>query len=754
VSETLLQTKLYIPTLRPNLVPRSRLVEQLNQGLQQARKLTLISAPAGFGKTTLVSEWVAGNELPAAWLSLDEGDNDPTRFLTYLVAALQTITANIGKGVLGVLQSPQPPPTEAVLTPLINEIATIPDRIILVLDDYHLIETQPIHAALIYLLDHLPPQLHLVIATRDDPQLPLARLRARGQLTELRAADLHFTSVEAAEFLNQVMGLDLSTEDIAALETRTEGWIAGLQLAAISMQGHKDTTSLIKSFTGSHRFVLDYLIEEVLEQQSENVQTFLLLTSILDRLTGSLCDALTGQQNGKATLEILERTNLFIIPLDEERRWYRYHHLFTDLLRQRLRQTQLEQVPTLHRRASEWYEQNGFVDEAIEYALRGEDFERAAHLIEKATEVVWVRSENTKLQRWLDRLPTELLLSKPQLCIVHAWYLYLNGQLEEAEQRLQAAEQELYRSTYRTIEDSPKEDKHPPDPDTMRLLGRVAAVRSVLVSSQGDVQGIIQYARQALEFLPDNDLTWRSTALLSLGDAYDYIGDIPSAYQTRLEALEVRKAIGNVYMIMFASIKLVFTLRDMGKLKQAQEICQQQVELANKSGLSQTTVAGWLLMLWAEVLAEINELDSALQLVNKGAKLTQRDKDVIILSWSCLCLMRVLFSSGELETAEETIQEMNRVALKHDVPLLTSNQMNAWQARIWLAQDKLEAASQWARELEVEVDGALSPLHDFDYVILARILIAQERLDETSRLLERLLEASEAGGVLREWSRF
>jgi LuxR family maltose regulon positive regulatory protein len=757
MTASILVTKLYIPPTRPELVPRARLIEQMNEGLH--RKLTLISAPAGFGKTTLVTEWLDNLRLDSkkinqienriAWLSLDEGDNDPARFLTYFIAALnrvEGIKTSIGEGALTMLQSPEPPPTEAVLTPLINEIATIPDRIILVLDDYHLIETQPIHAALIYLLDHLPPQLHLVIATRDDPQLPLARLRARGQLTELRAADLHFTSVEAAEFLNQVMGLDLSTEDIAALETRTEGWIAGLQLAAISMQGHKDTTSLIKSFTGSHRFVLDYLIEEVLEQQSENVQTFLLLTSILDRLTGSLCDALTGQQNGKATLEILERTNLFIIPLDEERRWYRYHHLFADLLRQRLRQTQPAQVPTLHRRASEWYEQNGFVDEAIEYALRGEDFERAAHLIEKATEVVWVRSENTKLQRWLDRLPTELLLSKPQLCIVHAWYLYLNGQLEEAEQRLQAAEQELYRSTYRTIEDSPKEDKHPPDPDTMRLLGRVAAVRSVLVSSQGDVQGIIQYARQALEFLPDNDLTWRSTALLSLGDAYDYIGDIPSAYQTRLEALEVRKAIGNVYMIMFASIKLVFTLRDMGKLKQAQEICQQQVELANKSGLSQTTVAGWLLMLWAEVLAEINELDSALQLVNKGAKLTQRDKDVIILSWSCLCLMRVLFSSGELETAEETIQEMNRVALKHDVPLLTSNQMNAWQARIWLAQDKLEAASQWARELEVEVDGALSPLHDFDYVILARILIAQERLDETSRLLERLLEASEAGG--------
>jgi LuxR family maltose regulon positive regulatory protein len=355
----LLRTKLYIPPLRREQVPRPRLIERLDAGLR--RKLTLVSAPAGFGKTTLLSEWIGnwesgigklGNQAASqplhpnpqspisnpkfAWLSLDESDNDPTRFLAYCIAALQTlalsqvegIEANIGKGALSALESPQPPPAEAILTSLINEVAAVPDRIILVLDDYHLIEAQPIHDALTFLLRHLPPQMHLVIATREDPHLPLARLRARGQLTELRATDLRFTSSEAAAFLNQVMGLDLSAEDIAALETRTEGWIAGLQLAAISMQGRKDVTGFIQSFTGSHHFVLDYLIEEVLQQQSESVQTFLLQTAILDRLTGSLCDALAGQDNGQATLEVLEHANLFIVPLDEERRWYRYHHLF------------------------------------------------------------------------------------------------------------------------------------------------------------------------------------------------------------------------------------------------------------------------------------------------------------------------------------------------------------------------------------------------------------------------------------------
>ena len=291
MSTPILATKLYIPPPRPKVVLRPRLIERLNEGLSAGRKLTLISAPAGFGKTTLVSEWVAGCERPVAWLSLDEGDNDPARFLTYLVAALQTIAANIGAGVLAALQSPQPPPTESILTALLNEITTIPDNFILVLDDYHVIDAKPVDHALTFLLEHLPPQMHLVIATREDPPLPLARLRARGQLTELRAADLRFTPAEAAEFLNQVMGLNLSAEDIAALETRTEGWIAGLQLAALSMQGHQDATSFIKSFTGSHHFVLDYLVEEVLQQQSESVQTFLLRTSILDRLCGPLCDA-------------------------------------------------------------------------------------------------------------------------------------------------------------------------------------------------------------------------------------------------------------------------------------------------------------------------------------------------------------------------------------------------------------------------------------------------------------------------------
>ena len=340
----ILATKLHIPPRRPNVVPRPRLIQRLNEGL--SRKLTLVSAPAGFGKSTLVSEWITDCDRPAAWLSLDEEHNAPPRFLAYLVAALQTIAPEIGGSVQSMFQSSQPPAIETILTALLNEIATIPDNFILVLDDYHVIEAPAVDVALAFLIQHLPPQMHLIIATREDPQLPLARLRACGQLTELRATDLRFTSAEAAEFLNQVMGLGLSAEEIAALENRTEGWIAGLHLAALSMQRSEDITDFIQSFTGSHRFVLDYLVEEVLHQQPESVQTFLLQTSILDRLCGLLCDAVTMDPSaaGQETLAYLERANLFIVPLDNERRWYRYHHLFAGFLRQRQRLHQQGQI--------------------------------------------------------------------------------------------------------------------------------------------------------------------------------------------------------------------------------------------------------------------------------------------------------------------------------------------------------------------------------------------------------------------------
>ncbi|NIN64474.1 MAG: hypothetical protein GTO63_07185, partial [Anaerolineae bacterium] len=408
----LLRTKFHIPPVRPELVSRPRLIERLNAGL--SRKLTLISAPAGFGKTTLLSEWVVGCQRPVAWLSLDKGDSEPPRFWTYVIAALQTIEAGLGEAALAMLQSAQPPstgsvstsgaePIEAILTTLINEIEVIPEGLVLVLDDYHVIEAQPIHDGLTFLLDHLPPQMHVVIATRADPPLHLAHLRGSGELTELRLSDLRFTRDEASEFLNRAMGLQLSADDVAALAARTEGWIAGLQMAGISMQGRDDPGSLAQTLTGSSRHILDYLIEEVLQRQPDIVQSFLLQTSILDGLTGPLCDAVTGQDDGQATLERIERDNLFIVPLDDERSWYRYHRLFANLLRARLQETLPDQVVELHRRAAMWYEQNHFSAEAVHHALATKDFHLAADVIERATFEIttWSSVDVATLLGWL-----------------------------------------------------------------------------------------------------------------------------------------------------------------------------------------------------------------------------------------------------------------------------------------------------------------------------------------------------------------
>ena len=745
----LLQTKLYIPSPRPELVPRPRLIERLNEGLDQSqgfsRKLTLISAPAGFGKTTLVSEWSAACQQPVAWLSLDEGDNDLTRFLAYFIAALRTIEADIDPGLLSALQSPQPPPTEAVLIALLNEIATHPDRLILVLDDYHLIEVQTIHNALTFLLEHLPSQIHLVIATRDDPHLPLARLRARGHLTELRAIDLRFTAAETAEFLNRVMGLDLSVEDIAALESRTEGWIAGLQLAALSMQRHKDASSFIKSFTGSHHFILDYLIEEVLEQQPESIQNFLLQTAVLNRLTGSLCDALTGQDNGQSTLEMLEHANLFIIPLDDERRWYRYHHLFADLLRQRLRQKQPAWESTLHHRASEWYEQKGFVDEAIEHALRGQDFERAAYLIEDVFDDNYERGDQAVLRRWLAEMPEELVCSRPRLCILHAWNLFSFGQLDAAEWSLQAAEMMLDPNKDQALVSSPDKEQ-PPDTTRMKLAGRIAAIRSFIVSYSGDIPKTIRYARQALEYLPEQELEWRSAALIALGDAYASQGQMAAAHQARSEALVIGQASGDPHILLIVNLSLAEVLREQGKLQQVIDICERQLKRADEHSISESALVGWLYGIWGEVLVELNHLDRAIDLAKKGVKLAARGKDVIHIASSNVCLVRVLFSSGDITGAEDVIQLMENSVDEYDLPHRALRQLSAWQARIWLAQGKLEAASQWATARGLDPDGELTYLHEMEYIAFARILMAQGRLDEAARLLQRLLKAAEAGG--------
>jgi len=733
------------------------LISKLNEGLY--RKLTLVSAPAGFGKTTLVTEWLETilpkSEYQVAWISIDEGDNDPVRFLTYFIAALNQIEwvdADFGKEPLSMLQSHQPPAPEDIFIPLINEIAAVPDRTIFILDDYHMIDAQPIHDALSFLLENIPPQMHLVIVTREDPHLPLSSLRAKDQMTELRASDLRFTDSEAAEFLNQVMGLGLSEADIAALETRTEGWIAGLQLAAISLQGHKDTAALIKSFTGSHRLVLDYLIEDVLVQQPENIQSFLMQTAVLNKLTGPLCDAITGQDDGQATLEMLDRANLFIVPLDEERYGFRYHTLFADLLRQRLLQTQPGKVLTLHQVASTWFQQNGMVDEAIDHALKAEDFQRALYLIEDNADFYWESANITNLRRWLQMLPCELVVSSPNLSIFHAWFLRGMGKLDEAENTLRAAEQVLDSNFDQDTHKDEENQKRMQKSNRLKFHGRAAAIRAFICSYRGDSTGIIQYGREALEYLPEEDLNWRSITAVALGDAHGYLGNMIAAYETRIEALKACKAVGDNHFIIVANLKVAITQREQGLLQRTVEICEDQMRLANEIGLSRTKLVGFLLGIWGETLAELGDLDKGLDLAEKGFKFLEHKGNMEMLGWNYLCLMKVLFSRGDLVEAEKVTQRFERITLESITPPWIPNHIAAWRARLWQAQDKLEETLNWVEEHEFYINGKPKPQHEinyfflFDYLVYVRILMAQGNLDETIDLLPHLLDTAEAGG--------
>jgi LuxR family maltose regulon positive regulatory protein len=787
----LLTTKLYIPPPRPNLVERPRLIERLNEGLH--RKLTLISAPAGFGKTTLVSEWVAGCERPAApgppartgWLSLDEGDNDPTRFLAYLVAALQTIATNIGEGALGMLQSPQPPPTEAVLTVLINEIAAIPDRVVLVLDDYHIIESSPaaastsVDGALIFLLEHLPPSergLHLVIATRDDPHLSLARLRASGQLTELRATDLRFTPDEAATFLNQVMGLSLSADEITALETRTEGWIAGLQMAALSMQGREDTASFIQAFTGSHRFVMDYLVEEVLQRQPERVRSFLLQTSILDRLSGPLCDAVrfgsaispssaegtavTGQEDGRGMLAALERGNLFVVPLDDRRQWYRYHHLFADVLQAHLMEEQPDQVPTLHRRASEWYEHDGSSADAIRHAIAAEDFKRAAGLVELAWPAMSGSFQSTAWLGWVKALPDELVRARPVLSAAYAWAFLNAGKLEAAEARLLDAERWLdtapdmsERPEIPLAETCPERSRRMVvvDEEQFRSLpASLAAARAYHAQALGDVPGTVKYARRALDLSSEGDHLQRRQAAALLGIAYWVSGDLESAHKAIADWMNSMQKAGNIVFAIASAFALADIMVAQGRLHEAVRTYKQSLQLASEHNKHVQQVTAHHHLGLAMLYHEMGDQEAAAQHLLKSRELGEQ---TALVDWPnrwCLAQARLKETQGDLEASLDLLDEAKRLYVRTLVPDIRP--IEALKARVYVKQGRLTEALGWAREGGLSADDDLSYLREFEHITLARVLIAQYRSDgvdgsilEAMELLERLLKAAEEG---------
>jgi LuxR family maltose regulon positive regulatory protein len=742
VSTPLLKTKLYIPPVRSELVLRPHLVERLDEGFRQGCRLILISAPAGYGKTTLLGEWIAHCELRTrvAWVSLDEGDNDPAHFWAYVVAALQTVQEDIEEIAQTAFQSPHPLPIGSALTGLLNQIAQVPEPFVLVLDDYHVIRAPAIHDALSFLLDHLPPQMHLVIATRADPPLPIPRLRGRGQLGELYESDLRFTSEEIAQFLDLVLDLRLSAEDVAALERRTEGWIAGLQMAAISMRGRDDLAGFVHAFTGNHRYILDYLSEEVLRQQSRDVQMFLLQTAILDRLSGELCDAVIGASgpeedrsivDSQSILEYLEKSNLFVVPLDDERRWYRYHRLFADMMRNRLRQTYPDRLADLHIRASEWFEENHFIDEAIRHALAAEEQDRAARIVEQNAMPMLMIGELATVLRWIKAVES-LAHARPWLSIYQSWVMTLGGQLGRVGPWLDEAESLAL--SHKTADEAEE------------MLGHIAAIRAYQAAQKGEALSAIDLADQALKRLSDGNTALRSVVALTLGIARRLSGDLAGASRALEEAAHSGQAAGNIYAALGALSSLAGLLLDQGRLHQAFSAYGEMVYWATQPTGQRFPAAGMGFFGLGLICYEWNDLEGALQHTRQSIDLCQRWGNVGILIGAHVLLFRVRQAQGEIESARESLNEAERLAHAHPLAPKAVSWLESFRARSWLAQGDIEAAGRWAEQRGLKIDDDFSYLRDEEYLTLARVFLAQGKHDTALMLLERLHSSAETIG--------
>ncbi len=747
-----LETKIYVPRPPRGLVPRPRLHERLDRGAVST--LLLVSAPAGFGKTTLLAGWLAASpaDRAVAWVSLDPADTHPQTFWAYVIAALQTVAPGVGANALALLQAPQAAPALTVLTTLLNDLQVLDRDVVLVLDDYHLIDVPEVHEQVAFLLDHMPRRVHLVLAGRSDPALPLSRLRARGELVEIRASDLRFTAEEAVAYLNGAMALQLTAEDVTALEERTEGWIAALQLAALSLQGRADVAGFIAGFAGDDRYVVDYLVEEVLSQQTDRVQRFLLQTSVLDRLSGSLCDAVTDQDGGKAMLEALDRGNLFLVPLDDRRRWYRYHHLFADVLRARLLDEQPGLVHELHRRASDWYEQRGDRAVAIDHALAAEDFARAADLIELAAPATQRDRQEATLRRWLEALPDAHVRVRPVLSNDLAGTRLVRGELEGVEPRLRDAERWL---------DATSRDGRPPattaemvvvDEARFRALPATVAIhRAGQALLLGDRPSCVAHARRALDLAGADDHLQRAAAAALIGLASWGDGDLVAAHAGYTASRVSMERAGHLADVLGLAITLADLEIVQGRLRQAMRTYEQALSLAATPdgpvlrGTADMHVGRAALHLEHGDLAAATELLERSHALGDHLGLPQHP-----YRWR-IAMARVRQVEGDLAGAVPLLDDAERVYHGDYSPNVRP--VPAMRARVWLAQGRLADAFDWVRTQGLSVDDELTYLREYEHVTLARALLARYRIErdltagqQAVELLERLLAAAEDGG--------
>ncbi len=739
--DVLLATKLNVPGSRPGLVPRPRLAQRLDEGLAQG--VVLVCAPAGYGKTMLLADWVRHGKQRVAWLSLDAGDNDPSRFWRHGLAALDQARPGIAGRISPLLGPPPPPTFEGLVTALVNELAAEPggDDALLVLDDYHVISSKAVHASVEFLLEHRPPGLVLVLASRADPPLAFSRLRARGQLAELRAAELRFTPGEAAALLEQVAGTPvraLPDAALAALAARTEGWAAGLQLAGLSLRGQPDVAGFVAAFTGSHRYVLDFLAEEVLERQSEEMKAFLLETSVLERLSGELCDAVTGQAGSQRVLEEVERAGLFLVPLDEVRGWWRYHHLFADLLRARLQQERPGRVPELHRNAATWYDDHGLADEAIWHAMAAGDMIWAARLIERHFDTVfYLRGEGATIQRWISALPDDLVQSRPRLLLAQAFLAAQGGRVEAVEPLLDAAEQasavaagELFEPTIGRA-----------DSILVNVPALSALCQAYLAQFRGDAEATAAFASRALAMVGQDERMLDFVIRRYLATSEWLRGRLAEAELAFVTRIARWREAGRLALAAWNEYELSQVQRGQGRLDAAVRTCEQALAFAATPGRAPPLAAGPAYVGLAEVAYQRNELDLALRHVTEGIALCRQFAYTPPLAGGLVTLAWIRQASGDLAGALAAIGEAGQAS---PGPPGLFNPVPAQRARLLLAQGDLDAAARWTRENGLGADDEPDYPSEQGHLVLARVLLAQDQPGRALALLDRLHAAAAA----------
>ncbi len=732
----MLRAKLVVPPARSRLVERSRLLDTLLAGL--SGKLTLISAPAGSGKTTLAGDLARQVKQPVAWLSLDAGDDDPARLMAGLIAAFKLADAGVGAATEALLQSPQPPPLESVMAALLNEIKPS----VLILDDYHVIKNETIHHAFAFFIEHLPAGAHLVIASRANPPLPLPRWRGRGELTELRMPDLRFTADEAAVFFNRMMKLELAPESIARLTASAEGWITGLQLAALSLQRREDSDQFIRDFTGRHHYVLDYLMDEVTARQPAEIQAFLLRTSVLSRLTGSLCDALTDVTGGQAALRQIEQANLFLIALDEERQWYRYHHLFAEFLLTAARAALGEvEIAALHSRAARWFERHGYTAEAIEHALAAADHDLAAQLIEQTADDLYSRGAIPTLRRQLEQLPESALTERPRAAIYYAWTLFFSGLGSSDAASVFAQAEDYLRKAEALIGDSPEANEERGMIFAVRTsMSGAASAQKPSQEAGGGLSQTIQYGEQALSNLPERNLTWRSVVNLGLGFAYRLAGDMAAATRAFTEASRLAEAGGNLSGALYALNHGGALLIAQGRLHEAERVYRDGLRLAREHKAEQLPILGQIHFGLGRLLYEWNRLDEAAQCLNKARACCEAGgfpiADVM------MALARARHAQGDREAAQAAVSVAMQGGATRGVSATFLAQAEMEQARLKLAAGDVAAAARWAKAANLRPDQPVAPWREAEYLTLARVLIAQGQADQASGLLASLRQAA------------